>query len=123
MILARIRRARRISALAALLCASVAAVGAHDTGAAAERQIREQIVAHTDQLSVTRSVVADLAPRLGSEGRNAGGLVLPPPEALAPIAGEVRRRSVATLSVAPMAAPRPRRLAFKYEATAPPNAL
>jgi hypothetical protein len=123
MILACFRRARRISALAALVCAAIAAFGARETGVAAERQIREHVVAHAELLSVARSDIVNFAPRLGPQERNTSGFLLAPPDAPVAIARDMRHRPDAPAAVETLITSRPRRLAFRYEAIAPPSAL
>jgi hypothetical protein len=123
MILARLRRARRISALVALLCASVAAVGRSAASAVGERQIHEQVAAQADMMSVARSAVVEVSRPLGSHDRSVTGFVLVPHDALAVVGYDARSRRITPASLETLAAHRPRRLTFKYEATAPPSAL
>jgi hypothetical protein len=123
MILARFRRARRIFAVAALLCTAIAVGGAHDPGVAGERQIRERAVAQGDVMSSARAVVVEVARRLGSQDRSAAGHLLVPHDPLAVVIRDIHSRTIVAASVPTVALSRPRRLTFRYEATAPPLAL
>jgi hypothetical protein len=122
MILARLRRVRRLSAIAALVCTSVAALAERDVTVVGERRIHQQAVGTGEMMTVPRSAIVEAARPLGSHDRNAVGLFIAPHDRLAVIACDAACRSAARAHRETLGVPRPRRLAFKYEANAPPIA-
>jgi hypothetical protein len=122
MILARLVRTRPISWLAALLWMSAVAAAITEAHASADvRRLEHAVVAHGDALPVARSAAAGARPV--AQDRSLDGLLLAPPERTAlHVDGEHRRlRSRTTTELT--GASRPRRLAFRYDATAPPHLL
>jgi hypothetical protein len=121
MILARVRHIRRLSAIAALVCMSVAVLGARDASAAGERRIHQQVVATGEMMTVARSAAVDVARPLGSPDRGTVGFFLAPHDGFAVTAGDTCHRVTPPASTETLAASRPRRLVFRYEANAPPT--
>src|SRR4249920_3852504 len=124
MILARLSRTRPISWLAAVLWMSAVAAGICEPRANADRGRRQQAVAaHGDALPAARVTPAGVVARLVPQDRSFDGLLFAPPERMSLRAGvehaTTRRQTTTTLA----GAARPRRLAFRYDATAPPRAL
>jgi len=120
MILARLARTRPISWLAAMLWMSAVAAAIIEPRANADcRRLEHAVVAHGDALPAARS--AGAGARLVAQDRSLDGLLLAPPERMAlRVVGEHRRlRSRTTTELT--GASRPRRLAFRYDATAPPH--
>ena len=123
MILGRLRRARRSSALLILLCTLFAAVNARDTSVTSERRIHEPAAATVEMMSVARSTVGEVPRSVHSHDRTAAGVFLASHDAPAVKICATRCRSNPPTSFMTPAASRPRRLAFKYEANPPPSAL
>jgi hypothetical protein len=123
MMLARLRRVRRIWGIAALACTSVAALGARGASVGGEWRIHQQVVATGDMMTVARSAVVEVARPAGAQDRSVVGVFVAPHDALAAIHAVARRQPINSASVSGLVTPRPRRLAFKYEANAPPTAL
>lgn len=124
MILARLSRTRPISWLASLLWMSAVAAGICEPRANVDRERRQQAVAaHGDALPAARIAPAGVVARLVAQDRSFDGLLFAPPEriALRAVVDHAPRRRQTT--TAPADAARPRRLAFRYDATAPPRAL
>jgi len=122
MILARLRRVRRVSALVGLLCTLIVVLGARDASVAGERRVHEEVARTGDMMSVARSARVEVARPLGAHDRSVPRFLLVPHDALAVLPCDVRRRPMTLPSVETLVA-RPRRLTFRYEATAPPSAL
>ena len=120
MILARLARVRPISWLVALLWMS--AVGAAITGSRSTRDGRILEARHGDALPAARSTAGDVA-RIVSPDRSVDGLSLAPPEQTAFLASAERFRPRSRRTTELTGAGRPRRLAFRYDATAPPRSL
>lgn len=123
MILGRLRRARRTSALVVLLCTLFAAFSARDGSITGERQIHEPMVATADMMSAARSAVVEVARTGHSHDRSAAGFFLAPHDTPALVVDEARWSSKNPASLETPAAARPRRLAFRYEANPPPSTL
>jgi hypothetical protein len=98
-------------------------MGWGDARVVSERQIREPVVAQGEMMSVARSAVVEVARPLTTQDRSVTGSLLVPHDALAVIACAARCRREALASIETLAAARPRRLAFRYEANPPPGAL
>jgi hypothetical protein len=123
MILGRLRRARRLSALVIVLCTLFAAVSARESGVMGERQVHEPVAAAVGMLSAARSAAVEVARSAHSHDRSPAGFFLAPHDAHDVVICKARCDSLAPASLETLAASRPRRLAFRYEATAPPSAL
>jgi len=123
MILGRLRRARRLSALVIVLCTLFAAVSARESGVMGERQVHEPVAAAVDMLSAARSAAVEVARSAHSHDRSAAGFFVAPHDPPAVIVCDAHCASHTPASLETLAASRPRRLAFRYEATAPPSAL
>jgi hypothetical protein len=120
MTLARLARVRPISWLVALLWMS--AVGAAITGSRTSSDGRILEARQGDALPAARSSVGDVV-RIAAPDRSVDGLSLAPPEhtAFLALAQRFRPRSRTTTELT--GARRPHRLAFRYDATAPPRSL
>jgi len=118
MILARLARMRPISWLVALLW--MFAVGAVLTGSRATRDGRILEARQGDALPAARSTAGDVA-RIVAPDRSVDGLSLAPPEHIAFLASAQRFRLRSRTTTELTGARRPRRLAFRYDATAPPR--
>jgi hypothetical protein len=117
MILARLARARPISWLVALLW--VLGVSAAITGSRTTRNGRILEARQADALPAARSTTGDGARIVGAD-RSVDGLSLAPPEPIAFLANAKRFRPRSRTTTELTGASRPRRLAFRYDATAPP---
>jgi hypothetical protein len=124
MILARLSRTRPISWLAALLWMSAVAAGICEPRASTDRERRQQAVAaHGDALPAARVAPGGVVARLVPQDRSFDGLLFAPPERMALRAGPEYAPARRRMTTAPAGAARPRRLTFRYDATAPPRAL
>jgi len=123
MILGRLRRARRLSALVVMLCTLFAAVSAREGSVAGERRIHEPVAATVDMMSVARSAGVEASRSAHPHDRSVAGYSLAPHDAPAVIICDARCSSNTLAPLATPAAARPRRLAFRYEANPPPSAL
>ena len=123
MILGRLRRARRLSALVVLLCTLFAAFSARDASVTGERRIHEPVVAAVDMMSAARSAVVEVARTVHSHDRSAAGFYVAPHDTPELIICDPGCDSYTPASLETPTASRPRRLTFRYEATAPPIAL
>jgi len=116
MILVRLSRTRSTSWLAALVWMSAVLAGTAAPRASADRERLSQAIA-------ARVAPAGPVARLVAQDRSFDGLLLAPPERTALRDGI--EHSATQLETTPTTdgASRPRRLAFRYDATAPPRAL
>jgi hypothetical protein len=124
MILARLARTRPISWLVALLwmsavAAAITAPRARNDG----QRLEHAVVAHGDALPAARSPAAGGVARLVAPDRSFVSLLLAPPERMALHAGDEHRRPRSRTTTELTGGSRPRRLAFRYDATAPPRLL
>jgi len=123
MTLGRLARTRPISWLAAILWMSAVAAAITQSRASANGHGLEHVViAHGDALpAVARSSTTGVLARLIASHRSAVDVVFAPPERITvhfdDEHGPQRSGKPAELTVAL----RPRRLAFRYDATAPPR--
>jgi hypothetical protein len=124
MMLSRLARARVTSWLAAVLWTWAIAAGVAEPRTTADRQVREStFVERADALPVARSISVDATARVGQPDRWTGGVFVATPESNALRAAAARRIAGARSETEVDGTPRPRRLAFKYDATAPPRSL
>ena len=124
MTFARMARARTMSWVAAVLWTWAIAAGVAEPRVSAHRQVREStFVERAEALPVARSISVDSALRVGQPDRWTGGVFFAPAEASGLRAADSRRISRTRTATEVDGAPRPRRLAFKYDATAPPRSL
>ena len=115
MILARLSRTRPISWLAAFLWMSAVVAAVSEPRASADRERREHAVA-------ARVAPAGAVARLVAQDRSFDGLLFAAPERVAPHVRDERDATRVEVTTTPARAARPRRLAFRYDATAPPRA-
>jgi hypothetical protein len=124
MILARWARRRPISWFAALLWMSAIAAGITEPLASADRHLGNQAVfALGNAPLAARSAAAGVVARLVAQDRSFDGLLLGPPERMMVHAGNGQRRPRSRTTIEQTGASRPRRLVFRYDATAPPISL
>jgi hypothetical protein len=124
MILARLARRRSISWLAALLWMSAVAAAITEPRVSGDGQLLEHaVVAHGDALPAARSAAAGAVARLVAQDRSFDGVLFAPPERMALHVGDEHRRPRSRTTTELTGASRPRRLAFRYDATAPPRLL
>ena len=124
MILARLSRTRPISWLAAFLWMSTVVAAVSEPRASADPERREQAVAaHSEALPAARVAPAGAVARLVAQDHSFDGLRFAPPERAALRAGAEHDATRFEVTTALAGAARPRRLAFRYDETAPPRAL
>ena len=117
-------RARMTSWLAAVLWTWAIATGVSEPRVSADRQVRESVfVERAEALPVARSISVDSTLRVGQPDRWTSGVVFAPAEASGLRAAVTQRISRTRTTAEVDGAPRPRRLAFRYDATAPPRSL
>jgi hypothetical protein len=115
MTLARLARTRTISWLGALLWMSAVAAVITEPHASGHDYRLEHAVA--------RSAAAGAVARIVAPDRSCDGVLFAPPERMAVQLDDERRRPRSRTTTALTGASRPRRLAFRYDATAPPRLL
>jgi len=124
MILARLARTRRISWLAAFVwMAAVAAAITEPHAGRYGQRLEHSVVAHGDALPAARSTAAGTAARIVAQDRSVDGVLLAPPERITVHLDDEHRRPRSRTTTELAGASRPRRLAFRYDATAPPRLL
>jgi len=116
MILARLSRTRPISWLAALVWMSAVLAATAAPQASADRERLAQAIA-------ARVAPVGVVARLVAQDRSFDGLLFAPPERAALRDGIEHGATRLETSPTTDGASRPRRLAFRYDATAPPRAL
>ena len=113
-----------MSWVAAVLWTWAIAAGVAEPRVSAHRQVREStFVERAEALPVARNISGDSSLRVGQPDRWTGGVVFAPAETSDLRLAGTRRISGTRAATEVDGTPRPRRLAFKYDATAPPRSL